>query len=86
MSYSRLKNRFQDLEVDELGDPTTTQPGRKAIKKLREIEALHLFSFKTPIIYLQIMINNMTSFHYKLLIFPFYLHMINYLYFLEYLY
>jgi hypothetical protein len=50
MSYSRLKNRFQDLEVDELGDPTTTQPGRKAIKKLREIEALHLFSFKTPIL------------------------------------
>ena len=40
MSYTRIKNRFQDLEVDELGDPTTTQLGRKAIKKLREIEAL----------------------------------------------
>ena len=40
MSYSRLKNIYKDLEVDELGYPTTTQPGRKAIKKLREIEAL----------------------------------------------
>jgi hypothetical protein len=40
MSYTRIKNRFQSLEVDELGDPTTTQLGRKAVKKLREIEAL----------------------------------------------
>ncbi len=40
MSYTRIKNRFQALEVDELGDPTTTQLGRKAIKKLREIETL----------------------------------------------
>jgi len=40
MSYTRIKNRFQSLDVDELGDPTTTQLGRKAVKKLREIEAL----------------------------------------------
>jgi len=31
---------YKDLSVDELGDPTTTQIDRKAIKKLREIEAL----------------------------------------------
>jgi chromatin assembly factor 1 subunit A len=40
MSYTRIKNIYKNLEIDELGDPTTTQIGRKAIKKLREIEAL----------------------------------------------
>jgi len=40
MSYTRIKNMFKDLAVDELGDPTTAQIDRKAIKKLREIEAL----------------------------------------------
>jgi len=40
MSYTRIKNIYKNLEIDELGDPTTNQIGRKAIKKLREIEAL----------------------------------------------
>lgn len=40
MSYTRVKNIYQTLGVDELGEPSTTQLGRKAIKKLREVDAL----------------------------------------------
>jgi hypothetical protein len=40
MSYTRIKNIYENLGVDELGEPSTTQIGRKAVKKLREIETL----------------------------------------------
>jgi hypothetical protein len=40
MAYTRIKNIYQSLDIDELGEVSTTQIGRKAIKKLREIEKL----------------------------------------------
>jgi hypothetical protein len=40
MAYTRIKNIYQSLDIDELGEVSTTQIGRKAIKKLREIEIL----------------------------------------------
>jgi len=40
MAHTHMKNIYQCLNIDDLQERSTSQIGRKAVKKLREIEAL----------------------------------------------